>query len=84
MILRQMAIHTQEHPAPVAGKRQTGEFTPAVLAKPVTRLVLIVMTMPVAVVVLGKVMVRAVNVPASPARKGEFVKNFPAIVATAH
>jgi hypothetical protein len=45
---------------------------------------MLVIVMPGAVVVLRQVMVGTENVPTTPASIGEFVENFPAIVAPAH
>jgi hypothetical protein len=42
----------------------------------------IMVVLPGAVMVFGQVMVRAETVTTPPARKGEFVEYFPAIVAT--
>jgi hypothetical protein len=56
---------------------------PTIFAVPTIGLMIMVV-MPRAMVILWQVMVRAKAVTAPPARIGEFVKYFPAIVATEH
>jgi hypothetical protein len=47
-------------------------------------MLVIVTVMPTAVMVFGQVVIRAETVSATPACIGEFVKYFPAILATVH
>jgi hypothetical protein len=45
---------------------------------------MIMMVMPGAVMVFGQVMIRTENVSTTPTIKGEFMKNFPTEMTTAH
>ena len=83
MILRQPAIITECHTATVTSVGYPRQFPPAISTEFVVGLLIVVM-MPGAVVIFGQVMIRAESVPAPPACIGEFVKDFPAIVATVH